>query len=276
MMGPTMKEYITITRINHESGNEKGRIELKGRFLIELSNNAFSETNGEDAIEHVKKFLKIADSLNVPNVSHDRLRVSIFPVSLIDAASEWFKDESIGSITKYVDLADKFLENFIHLSRARRKVKTNEKKGDDQEVITNKELFDSKDGNLNEEEEIAQVFRIDTDIFHFETPLSLKESDLKDEALRNKAALEESMNQEEESSNDDWSHYAPIDEWEDYEHDANIESDDVQDQIELNKDEDDEVGYLDDYLVHGNAHFIINEGEESPTKEGANYLGFHS
>ncbi|GJY34644.1 hypothetical protein Tco_0419113 [Tanacetum coccineum] len=43
---PTMEEYMTITRINYESGNEKGRIELKGRFLIELRDNAFSGING--------------------------------------------------------------------------------------------------------------------------------------------------------------------------------------------------------------------------------------
>ncbi|GKF42311.1 hypothetical protein Tco_0125653, partial [Tanacetum coccineum] len=46
MREPTMEEYLTITRINYESGNEKGRIELKGRFLIELHDNAFSGING--------------------------------------------------------------------------------------------------------------------------------------------------------------------------------------------------------------------------------------
>nr|GEV46136.1 hypothetical protein [Tanacetum cinerariifolium] len=288
MAKPTTEEYLTITRINHESGNERDMIELKGRFLIELSNNAFSGTNVEDAVEHVEKFLKIADSVNVPNVSHDRLRVSIFLVSLIGAASEWFKDESIGSITKWVDLANNFVWKFSPPSRAGRIVETNEKKGDDQEVMTNEELFDFEDGNLNKEEVITQIFRIDTNIFHLKTPLysklientkmmgfmngtkntmALEESNLKDEAFRNKAALEKSMNQKEESSNDDWSHYSPIEEWEDHEHDANIEADvnsnynpyfdisrllndhmtknddkDVQDEMVLNKDKDDDVG----------------------------------
>ncbi|GJR41111.1 zinc finger, CCHC-type containing protein [Tanacetum coccineum] len=211
MMEPTMEEYITITRINHESGNEKGKIELNGRFLTELGNNAFSGTNGEDTVEHVKKFLKIAYSLNVPNVSHDQLRVSIFLVSLTGATSEWLKDESIGSITKWVDLADNCFGKFYPPSHAGRKVETNKvnkmilwgptdtkfenwlaskfmsyktmdgctknalwnywKKSDDQEVMTNEELSDSEDGNLNEKEKITQVFRIDTDIFHFDTPL---------------------------------------------------------------------------------------------------------
>ncbi|GKB05719.1 hypothetical protein Tco_0833914 [Tanacetum coccineum] len=98
-----------------------------------------------------------------------------------------------------------------------------------------------------------------------------------------------------ESSNDDWSHYSPIDEWEDYEHDANIESNvnnhyfdisrlfndhttknddnDVQDKMELNKDKDDDVGYLDDYLFHGNAPFIINEEEERSKERRCKLLG---
>nr|GEV40145.1 hypothetical protein [Tanacetum cinerariifolium] len=43
--------------------------------------------------------------------------------------------------------------------------------GDDEEVITNDELSNHGDENLIKENEIAQIFRIDTDIFHFETPL---------------------------------------------------------------------------------------------------------
>ncbi|GJW60850.1 hypothetical protein Tco_0110185 [Tanacetum coccineum] len=74
MENTTVEEYMTITRINYESGNEKGRIELKGRFLIELCDNAFSGTNGEDAIEYIENFLKIVDSLNIPNTSNNQLR----------------------------------------------------------------------------------------------------------------------------------------------------------------------------------------------------------
>nr|GEX52544.1 reverse transcriptase domain-containing protein [Tanacetum cinerariifolium] len=59
----TIEEYITITRKDYDSGiNEKGRIELKGRFLLELRDNAFNGTNGEDAVEHIENFKKIEDS----------------------------------------------------------------------------------------------------------------------------------------------------------------------------------------------------------------------
>ncbi|GJV32152.1 hypothetical protein Tco_1392552 [Tanacetum coccineum] len=51
MTKPTMEEYMTITRIDCGTGSARPRIELKGQFLLELRNNAFSGTNGEDAIE---------------------------------------------------------------------------------------------------------------------------------------------------------------------------------------------------------------------------------
>ncbi|GJT46743.1 hypothetical protein Tco_0955458 [Tanacetum coccineum] len=305
-------------------------------------------------------FLKY-DSLNVPNVSHDRLRVSIFPVSLTGAASEWFKDESISFITKWVDLADKFFGKFYPPSHAGRKVETNKvnkmilcdpidtkfenwlaskfmsyktmdrctknalwnywKKGNDQKVMTNGELYNSEDGNLNEEEEIAQVFRIDTNIFHFKTPLCKAfeefnylfgiDADVLTKDIPGFKTYEEYKDDRIYEWNDKipwvhektwmadgvWKELTAVkhgckpfcfksghSEWPTYyEHDANIEAEvnsnynpyfdisrlfndhtiknddkDVQDEMELNKDKDDDMGYLDDYLVHGNAPFIIN------------------
>ncbi|GKA65374.1 hypothetical protein Tco_0765081 [Tanacetum coccineum] len=44
-------------------------------------------------------------------------------------------------------------------------------KGDDEEVITNDELSNPGDGNLIKETKVAEIFRIETNIFQFETPL---------------------------------------------------------------------------------------------------------
>ncbi|GJS59054.1 hypothetical protein Tco_0653838 [Tanacetum coccineum] len=45
------------------------------------------------------------------------------------------------------------------------------RRGDDEEVIIDNELSNPRGDNLIEENGIAQIFRIDTDIFHFETPI---------------------------------------------------------------------------------------------------------
>ncbi|GKB88433.1 hypothetical protein Tco_0960705, partial [Tanacetum coccineum] len=73
MMKPTMEEYVTEVRGDYYSSitktmiNGKAAYELKGKFLDDLRNNAFSETNEEDAIEHIESFLKIIDSLELPH-----------------------------------------------------------------------------------------------------------------------------------------------------------------------------------------------------------------
>ncbi|GKC43592.1 hypothetical protein Tco_1061314, partial [Tanacetum coccineum] len=44
-------------------------------------------------------------------------------------------------------------------------------RGDDEEVWTDEENSDLEDENLIKENKIAEIFRIETDIFDFETPL---------------------------------------------------------------------------------------------------------
>ncbi|GKC50853.1 hypothetical protein Tco_1073598, partial [Tanacetum coccineum] len=78
--------------------NGKNAYELKGKFLDDLHKKAFSGTNEEDAIEHIEYFLKIIDPIDLPNVNQDKLRVVVFPISLVGDAWRWF-DGIKGSIT---------------------------------------------------------------------------------------------------------------------------------------------------------------------------------
>ncbi|GJU51721.1 hypothetical protein Tco_1221276 [Tanacetum coccineum] len=72
-MKTTMKGFATNDKADYYSGitsitvNGKNAYELKGKFLDDLHNNAFSGTNGEDAIEHIEYFLKIVDPIDLPN-----------------------------------------------------------------------------------------------------------------------------------------------------------------------------------------------------------------
>ncbi|GKE67893.1 hypothetical protein Tco_1522054 [Tanacetum coccineum] len=65
--------------------NGKRAYELKGRFFVDLRNNAFSGTNGEDAVKHIEYFLKISDPINLPNVNYERLKLVIIFVNLSDS-----------------------------------------------------------------------------------------------------------------------------------------------------------------------------------------------
>nr|GEW76030.1 hypothetical protein [Tanacetum cinerariifolium] len=155
-----MDGFVTKDRANYYSGitritaNGKNAFELKGKFLDDLLSNAFSGTNREDAVEHIDYFLNIVDPIKLPNVNYERIRLSIFPISLVGNASEWF-DEFKGSITSWVDLTKKFLESITRLL-----VLSN-----DQEGVADEEA------NNDDEQEMAEIFRIESNLLDYKTPL---------------------------------------------------------------------------------------------------------
>ncbi|GJT26727.1 hypothetical protein Tco_0907002 [Tanacetum coccineum] len=78
-MAETMEQYMSKTQIDYGLGvvrpkiDNKDQFELKGQFLKELRENAFSGSENEDANEHIEKVLKIVDLFHVPNITVDQL-----------------------------------------------------------------------------------------------------------------------------------------------------------------------------------------------------------
>ncbi|GJU71984.1 hypothetical protein Tco_1263389 [Tanacetum coccineum] len=153
--------------------NRKNAYELKGKFLDDLHNNAFSGTNGKDAVEHIEYYLKIIDPIKLPNVDHDKLRVVVLPTSFAGDARRWF-DKTKESITCWVDLTAKFFGKYYPPSRI---------EGNNTPIIK----WDP--ANLKFE-----------DLEWYE---SLEDSELKDKALMNKAIME-GLISDDESCNDCW------------------------------------------------------------------------
>ncbi|GJV13084.1 DNA-directed DNA polymerase [Tanacetum coccineum] len=97
-----MEEYMTKTREDYGSGitrpkfDENARFELKGQFLKELCDNTFNGSDNEDANEHTKRVLEIADLFTIPYVTQDQLMLRISPISLTGAASRWIRNEPAG------------------------------------------------------------------------------------------------------------------------------------------------------------------------------------
>ncbi|GKD02266.1 hypothetical protein Tco_1177240 [Tanacetum coccineum] len=146
---------MTNDQANYYSGitnitvNGKNAYELKGKFLDDLHNNAFSGTNREDAVEHIEYFLKIVDPIDLLNVNQDKLRVVVFRISFVGDAWRWF-DGIKGSITRACIVGNTLRYQDL-------------------------EWYDA-----------------------------LKDSKLKEEALRNKAIMEGMIEGNDESSNNGW------------------------------------------------------------------------
>ncbi|GJS29833.1 hypothetical protein Tco_0490453 [Tanacetum coccineum] len=118
----TTRKIIANDQADYYSGitsitvNGKNTYELKGKFLNDLHKNAFSCTNREYTVEHIEYFLKIVDPIDLPNVNRDKLRIIVFPISLVGDSRSWF-DRIKGSITSWVDLIAKFFEKYYLASR---------------------------------------------------------------------------------------------------------------------------------------------------------------
>ncbi|GKE23601.1 hypothetical protein Tco_1435113 [Tanacetum coccineum] len=195
--------YSGITNI---TVNGKNTYEQKGKFLDDLHNNAFSGTNRKDAIEHIEYYLKIINPIKLSNVDHDKLRVVVFPISMAGGARRWF-DKTKESITCWVDLTANFFRKYYPPSRIEGN-KTPVIKWDPanprfecwlatkfvnyktMDIFTKGALWDywkmggdeievsdDESSNLEEywsnTEETAEIFKIETDVFDYETPLYL-------------------------------------------------------------------------------------------------------
>ncbi|GKA69017.1 hypothetical protein Tco_0775081 [Tanacetum coccineum] len=142
--------YSGITSI---TVNGKNVYELKGKSLDDLHKNAFSGTHGEDTVEHIEYFLKIVDPVDLPNVNQDKLRVVVFLISLAGDAWRWL-DGIKGSITRA-------LWDYWKL-------------GSDEIEPISEETFDLAETNHDDEQEFSEIFRIETNLFNYETPLCEK------------------------------------------------------------------------------------------------------
>ncbi|GKB13934.1 hypothetical protein Tco_0847857 [Tanacetum coccineum] len=90
-------DYIIATRKNFVSNDNEGRmvekciVEIQGTFLMKICDDTFNGNVGENAFKHIDKFLEIVEPIKINGLTQDRFRLSVFPVSLAGAASEWFK-----------------------------------------------------------------------------------------------------------------------------------------------------------------------------------------
>ncbi|GJR61544.1 ribonuclease H-like domain-containing protein [Tanacetum coccineum] len=158
MAGPN--DYITATRKNFVSNDNEGRmvekciVEIQGTFLVKIREDAFNGNVGENAFRHIDKFLEIVRPIKINGLTQDRFRLSVFPISLAGAASEWFTKEFLGSITTWDNMVKKFILKFHHLS-------------DHDEEET------EEDDNPNKMDNVPKILKIEGNMFDFETPLCM-------------------------------------------------------------------------------------------------------
>ncbi|GKB30680.1 hypothetical protein Tco_0870081 [Tanacetum coccineum] len=162
MTGPITSDYISATEKSFISSDSNGKmiekniIEIEGKFLLKIRDNVFHGMDGEDVYKHINSFLEVVEPLKIRGLSHDRFRLSVFPISLSGAASNWFTKECIGTISTWDNLVENFILKFHDLCEHDEEEETDD---DDYDPHT----FDN----------VPEIFEIDDDLFHFDSPLCI-------------------------------------------------------------------------------------------------------
>nr|GEV49702.1 hypothetical protein [Tanacetum cinerariifolium] len=197
MTNDQVNYYLGITCI---TVNGKKAYEPKEKFLDDLHKNAFSGTNGEDAVKHIEYFLKIVDPIDLPNVNQDKLRVVVFPISLVGDAWRWF-DGIRGSITNVPWVHEKPWTDYgawkeptpvTHCCKP-----FNYKAG----ILERPTCSWRNDGYCNGVNFLG-AYIIGNSLYYqdYEWYEALEDGELKEEALRNKAIVEGITDDDDESS----------------------------------------------------------------------------
>lgn len=76
----------------------------------------FHGLSQEDPIQHIDNFLSITDTITVPNVSSDYIRMKLFPFTLKDKGNYWLRSLS-KPIFNWTDLRQTFLRKFYPIGK---------------------------------------------------------------------------------------------------------------------------------------------------------------
>ncbi|GKA34310.1 hypothetical protein Tco_0720739 [Tanacetum coccineum] len=154
-------DYIQVTRKNFLSEDSNGKmiekslLEIEGTFLVKIRDNTFKGIDGENVFTHINNFLEIVEPLKIRGLSHDQFRLSVFPISFSSSASEWFRNECIGTNATWESIVEKFTRKFYHLF----------------DHIEEEEV--DEDYNPHIFDDVPEIFKIEDDLFSFNTPLCI-------------------------------------------------------------------------------------------------------
>ena len=112
--------------------------ELKPALIIMVQQNQFAGHSTENPNEHLGRFLRIANSINLSGVKPEVIQLSLFPFSLRDMAITWFNSLPHESVNTWEELMRAYFNKFFtpSLNSEQGLEKTNSKHGGDENRYT--------------------------------------------------------------------------------------------------------------------------------------------
>ena len=107
------EEYSAIRQPTVDANN----FELKPALFTMVQQHQFTGHSIEDPNEHLRRFLRMANTVKLNGVRPEVIKLRLFPFSLRDIAATWYESLPYGSVNTWEELVEAYLsDSFPHLS----------------------------------------------------------------------------------------------------------------------------------------------------------------
>ena len=103
------EEYSAVRQPPIEANN----FEMKPALITMVQQNLFIRHLSKDPNEHLGRFLRMANIVKMNGVNLDVIKLQLFPFSLRNIAASWFESLLYGSVRKWEELVEAYLNKFF-------------------------------------------------------------------------------------------------------------------------------------------------------------------
>ena len=103
------EEYSVMRQPAIEANN----FELKPALIIMVQQHQFTGHPSEDPNEHMRRFMRMANTVKLNRVIPEEIKLQLFPFSLRDVAATWFDSLPMGSVNTWEELVEAYMSRFF-------------------------------------------------------------------------------------------------------------------------------------------------------------------
>ena len=92
---------------------EANNFELKPTLITMVQQHQYTRHPSEDPNEHLGRFLWMANTVKLNGVNPDVIKLQLFPFSLRDVVTTWFKSLPYGLVNTWEELVEAYMSIFF-------------------------------------------------------------------------------------------------------------------------------------------------------------------
>ena len=102
-------EYSAVRQPPIEANN----FEMKPALITMVQQHHFTGHPSEDPNEHLGRFMRMTNTIELNGVRPDVIKLQLFPFSLRDVATTWFDSLPVGSVNTWEELVEAYMRRFF-------------------------------------------------------------------------------------------------------------------------------------------------------------------